>query len=301
MRPITTNQLRLTVSQSDSLGPYLNEIRRCRPLGRVREQAALLAARAGDAAARELLVRHNQLFVLSLAKRYQTQEGTLTLGDLVQAGNVGLLEAVDEYDAEKNTKFITYAVWWIRKHMMEELGLAESLVSRPRHHYYQLAQVQHYVEAAQQRTGEEPSFEEVSEALSARVGRRPPASGIQAPQCPVLSLDAPRPDAEDSLGSDWHERIASSDLVDAERVSILQSCTQRVLSSLPALQSQVLVLRFGLRGGVEYSSEAAASELGLSAAVHKQTLLAALSACKRGLALALGCGVSEVLGELLND
>lgn len=113
----------------DALAPYLVAIRRFPPLSRSEEHALALRARRGDAPARQKLVRHNLAFVVAFARKYR--RGTVRLEDLVQEGNVGLLRAVEKFDPEAGTRFLTYAAWWIRAYVGKYLKEARSAV-RPK-------------------------------------------------------------------------------------------------------------------------------------------------------------------------
>ncbi len=113
----------------DELAPYMEAIRRFPPLSRGEEHALAVRARLGDASARQKLVRHNLAFVVSFARKYR--RGTVRLEDLVQEGNVGLLRAVEKFDPEAGTRFLTYAAWWIRAYVGKYLKEARSAV-RPK-------------------------------------------------------------------------------------------------------------------------------------------------------------------------
>jgi RNA polymerase primary sigma factor len=108
---------------------YRQVIRSHPPLGREEEQALAVRARNGDVIAKRQLVCHNLAFVLAIAQRQQ--RGTLSLDDLVQEGNLGLIRAADKFDPSVGTRFSTYAIWWIRAFIGKYLKEARSAV-RPR-------------------------------------------------------------------------------------------------------------------------------------------------------------------------
>jgi RNA polymerase sigma factor (sigma-70 family) len=113
----------------DELAPYLRGLRAFPPLSRAEEHALALRAREGDAEAKQKLVRHNLAFVLVIARKQR--RGTLRLDDVIQEGNLGLLRAVEKFDPDAGTRFLTYAAWWIRAYIGKYLKEARSTV-RPR-------------------------------------------------------------------------------------------------------------------------------------------------------------------------
>lgn len=118
--------MRAASDEFDDLAPYLQAIRAFPPLSRAEEHALALRARRGDVAAQQKLVRHNLAFVLAHARKYR--RGSVRLEDLVQEGNLGLLRAVEKFDPEAGTRFLTYAAWWIRAYVGRYLKGARSAV-----------------------------------------------------------------------------------------------------------------------------------------------------------------------------
>jgi RNA polymerase primary sigma factor len=112
-----------------ALAPYLEEARTLPPLTREEERALAVRARAGDAVARDTLVRRNLPLVVAFAR--QQSRGAVRLDELVQEGNLGLLRAVEKFDPDAGTRFATYALWWIRAYVWRYLKLARSAV-RPK-------------------------------------------------------------------------------------------------------------------------------------------------------------------------
>jgi DNA-directed RNA polymerase sigma subunit (sigma70/sigma32) len=112
--------------RSDDLARYLQAIRKCPPLSRADEHALAARARVGDVAAKQKLVRHNLAFVVAYARKHC--RGAVRLDDLVQEGSVGLLRAVEKFDPDAGTRFLTYAAWWIRAHVGTYLREARSVV-----------------------------------------------------------------------------------------------------------------------------------------------------------------------------
>jgi RNA polymerase primary sigma factor len=115
--------------EMEALAPYLEAARALPPLSREEERALAVRARAGDAAARDGLVRRHLPLVVAFARKQA--RGGVRLDELVQEGNLGLLRAVEKYDPRAGTRFATYALWWIRAYVWRYLKLARSAV-RPR-------------------------------------------------------------------------------------------------------------------------------------------------------------------------
>src|SRR5512133_958126 len=115
--------------EMEALAPYLEAARALPTLSREEERALAVRARAGDAGARDALVRRNLPLVISFAR--QQSRGSVRLDELVQEGNLGLLRAVEKYDPDAGTRFATYALWWIRAYVWRYLKLARSAV-RPK-------------------------------------------------------------------------------------------------------------------------------------------------------------------------
>ncbi len=111
------------------LQAYFNDISASKPLERARETELAERIQAGDQDARDELARANLLFVISVAMKYRNRG--LSLAELIRAGNVGLMTAVDRFDPGRGFKFITYAVWWIRQAIMQALAEDVRTVLRP--------------------------------------------------------------------------------------------------------------------------------------------------------------------------
>ena len=116
-------------SGQDPFRSYLSSITRVPPLSRHEEHELALHARAGDAAARQKIIRHNLALVVSVVRRFSL--GSVRLDDVIQEGNLGLLRATERFDPDAGTRFATYAVWWIRAYVAKYLQEARSIVRPP--------------------------------------------------------------------------------------------------------------------------------------------------------------------------
>jgi len=115
-----------TPSEFESVSRYLDGLKGFPPLTREAEHELALRVKKGDSAARELLVRHNLAFVVAISRKYLGRGARLE--DLIQEGNIGLLKAIEHFDAFKGTRFSTYAIWWIRAYIQKYLKDVRSSV-----------------------------------------------------------------------------------------------------------------------------------------------------------------------------
>jgi RNA polymerase primary sigma factor len=125
MKQINTRDVVRTLADNkEGYDKYVNEIGRCRPLSREEEDQTFRLMIAGDERAFNKIIKHNLLFVVSVAKKYQSvvQKGSLTLEDLISEGNVGLAKAARRFNPDSGNKFISYAVWWIKQTILEAIN-----------------------------------------------------------------------------------------------------------------------------------------------------------------------------------
>jgi len=125
MKNINSKDVVRTLAENkESYDKYVNEIGKCRPLSREEELETFARIAAGDETAVNKIIKHNLLFVVTVAKKYQNvvQQGSLTLEDLISEGNVGLAKAVRRFDPATGNKFISYAVWWIKQTIIEAIN-----------------------------------------------------------------------------------------------------------------------------------------------------------------------------------
>src|SRR5712691_4799496 len=148
---------------SDSLAAYLAEVRRQSVPTPAEELALGHRIRAGDAEALRELVERNLRFVVQVANKYKGYG--LPLADLINEGNLGLLHAASKFDPEHGTRFITYAVWWIRQAIMHALAEGGGAVRLPVKQAEMLAKLRQEFEASQRATGTDPTVEELAQVL----------------------------------------------------------------------------------------------------------------------------------------
>ena len=262
--------------ETDVLSTYFREVGAYRLLSRDDELALGRRIRAGDESAISELVCANLRFVISIAKRYQNQG--VTLSDLINEGNVGLLRAARKYDDAKGVKFISYAVWWIRQAIVQALSEYAHMVRIPVARVALLHRVTVATNALSQELGREPSRQELAASLD--MGEDDMVEAIPIGQA-ELSLDAPLLDNDegglldllaDDDSSSPDEDVGSDDL---------SSSIDEALSHLRDREAKVLRLYFGFDGNEAMTLEEIGQELGVTRERVRQIKERALGKLRR--------------------
>ena len=243
-------QLKITKSitnrESQSLDKFLQEIGR-EDLISVEEEVELAGSiRNGDMAARERLVNANLRFVVSVAKQYQNQG--LSLPDLINEGNVGLIKAAEKFDETRGFKFISYAVWWIRQSILQALAEQARIVRLPLNQVGSLNKIQKAYSRFEQEFERRPSAEELAEELDMPIDKIAEVLRMQGRH---VSMDAPFVDGEDNSLIDVME---NQDSPRADRGLINESLTQeidRALATLSEREQRIIRKFFGVGNGVQ--------------------------------------------------
>jgi RNA polymerase primary sigma factor len=227
----------------DAMAAWMRQATRLPLLSPKAERALLERWAKGDTSARERLVEANLRLVFSVARKY-TRPG-LSLSDLVQEGTIGLIRAIDKFDATRNVRLSTYAVWWIR-HSIERFILDKgSTIRLPAHIAGQVQKISKATDRLRREEGKEPSAEEVAEVTGlSEVVVENAASLDRQP----LSLDQLVSDEQETRLS---ELVADNGIPTAdeviERVS-LQQDVHTALLELEPREREIMILRFGLDG-----------------------------------------------------
>ena len=243
-------QLKITKSitnrESQSLDKFLQEIGR-EDLISVEEEVELAGRiRNGDMAARERLVNANLRFVVSVAKQYQNQG--LSLPDLINEGNVGLIKAAEKFDETRGFKFISYAVWWIRQSILQALAEQARIVRLPLNQVGSLNKIQKAYSRFEQEFERRPSAEELAEELDMPIDKIAEVLRMQGRH---VSMDAPFVDGEDNSLIDVME---NQDSPRADRGLINESLTKeidRALATLSDREQRIVRKFFGVGEGIE--------------------------------------------------
>jgi RNA polymerase primary sigma factor len=231
----------ITNRESQSLDKYLQEIGKVQLITAEEEVELAKRIREGDSAALDKLTKANLRFVVSVAKQYQNNG--LTLGDLINEGNLGLIKAAIRFDEKRGFKFISYAVWWIRQSILQALAEQSRIVRLPLNRVGSLNKINKTFSALEQKYQREPSAEEVAEVLGDTVENVRADLKLAGRH---VSIDAPFTEGEENsllgtLPDDAALPPDSSLMTDS-----MTSEVKRVLSTLTAREAKVLDFYYGL-------------------------------------------------------
>jgi RNA polymerase primary sigma factor len=227
--------------ESQSLDKYLQEIGKVELLTPQEEIELARRIKKGDQKALEKLTKANLRFVVSVAKQYQNQG--LSLGDLINEGNLGLIKAAKRFDETRGFKFISYAVWWIRQSILQALAEQSRIVRLPLNRVGALNKIGKAFSALEQEFEREPSASELAEELDMSLFEVSDTLKISGRH---LSMDAPFAQGEDNRLLDviQDQRTPTPD---AELMSeSLKEEVRRALNTLSEREAQVIRLYFGL-------------------------------------------------------
>ena len=237
-------QLKITQSitnrESQSLDKYLHEIGKVDLITAEEEVILAQKIREGDQAALERLTKTNLRFVVSVAKQYQNQG--LTLGDLINEGNLGLIKAAQRFDETRGFKFISYAVWWIRQSILQAIAEQSRIVRLPLNQVGSLSKISKAFSKLEQEFEREPSPEELADTLETTVDK---ISDTLSNSGRHVSMDAPFVQGEENTLLDVLENDnpnTDSNLIDES----LSEEIKRSLSTLTEREREIIVLFFGL-------------------------------------------------------
>lgn len=242
----------------NSLKQYLNNISRYKPLSKEQEYELGVRIQQGDSEALNKLILCNLKFVVSIANRYKNTG--LPISDLINQGNLGLVEAAKRFDHTKDVKFISYAVWWIRQSIIQALAEQSGTVKLPIKQAGILYKINGAIERLNKSLHREPSAYELAEYLKMdeadienvlRVSRN------------YLSLEAPIKDGEDRSFIDLLES-SSSDIEEDIISKTLKAALDDIVDELDERESQIISWRFGLDGEAPKTLEEIGDEMKIS-------------------------------------
>ncbi len=233
----------ITNRESQSLDKYLQEIGKVDLLTPDEEVDLAKRIREGDQLALEKLTKANLRFVVSVAKQYQNQG--LSLGDLINEGNLGLIKAAQRFDETRGFKFISYAVWWIRQSILQALAEQSRIVRLPLNRVGSLNKISKTFSELEQRFEREPSPDELAEVLEVSTNEVVDTMKISGRH---VSMDAPFVQGEENNLYDVLENEAEEKPDTGLMNDSLRKEVQRALSTLTKREADVITLYFGLNG-----------------------------------------------------
>lgn len=266
-----------TLDEQTALDQYLRDVSRHELISPDKEKELGALAQLGDENAVQELARANLRFVISVAKKYQNRGVSLT--DLIQEGNVGLVTAARKFDPEQGVKFISYAVWWIRQAILASLANHGRSVRVPLNRASDLARIFREKERLKQELGRDPNPEELSGATDLTPEL---IESLQTLNAAEIRLDGPIGDSEDSQ---LVERFINEEAAEPEQdveTRLLTEAVSGALNTLEARDAKVLRLYFGLEGEREHTLEEIGNMLGVTRERIRQLRDRALRRLRQG-------------------
>ncbi|HEY5509606.1 MAG TPA: RNA polymerase sigma factor RpoD/SigA [Prolixibacteraceae bacterium] len=255
-------QLKITKSitnrESASLDKYLQEIGKEELISVEEEVELAQRIKKGDQAALEKLTRANLRFVVSVAKQYQNQG--LSLPDLINEGNLGLIKAAEKFDETRGFKFISYAVWWIRQSILQALAEQSRIVRLPLNQVGSLNKINKAYSKFEQEHERRPSPEELAEQLDLPAEKVADTLRVSGRH---VSVDAPFVDGEDNSLLDV---LINNDSPNADRALIDESLSREIERSLATLterEADIIRMFFGI-ASTEMTLEEIGEHFGLT-------------------------------------
>lgn len=244
---------------ASSIKMYLHEIGNFSLLTREEEKELAEAASAGDQTAKDKLVNHNLRLVVSIAKRYMGRG--LTLLDLIQEGNMGLIKAVERFDSTKGFKFSTYATYWIKQAISRAIMDQARNIRIPVHVIELISNVKKAERAFEQKNGRAPKPAETAAALNINVNKVKEAHNWMKD---TTSLDVAVGDEEDTTVGSFIEDESVAESFEAIEDSDRNSVIYKVLDSLDDREKFVIMRRFGIEQDRSKTLDEIGKELGCS-------------------------------------
>lgn len=225
----------------------------------LQKRAELTSTILAGEEARQQLIRANTRLVISIAKRYRGLG--VSFPDLIQAGNIGLIRAVDKYDYTRGNRLSTYATWWIRQAVSRSAGQLGRTIRIPVHTSDQLGKLFRKAHYFTQRTGRRPTENELAEELELPVSK---VRRLLELSQPTMSLDKPLSDAEDSELGDLIEDESAPSPAQITDATILRETLTHLLDSLSPREARILRLRYGLDGNETHTLKEVGAKFNLS-------------------------------------
>jgi len=243
----------------DSVRMYLREIGRVELLDREGEVSLAKRIAKGDQVAKRKLAEANLRLVVSIAKKYIGRG--LSLLDLIQEGNEGLLKAVTKFDYTKGYKFSTYATWWIRQAVMRAIADQSRTIRVPVHMVEKINKMNRIQRQLIQDLGREPLPEEIAAEMNIEADE---VERIIKISQETISLEAPVGEEEDSKLGDFIEDVEMKSPRDTATYDLLKEDIKKILAKLDPREQKILEMRFGLEDGTTHTLEEVGQEFGVT-------------------------------------
>jgi RNA polymerase primary sigma factor len=256
-------QLKITkqVTNRDtlSLDKYLHEIGKVELLSAEKEVELAKRIKKGDRQALETLIKANLRFVVSVSKQYQNQG--LSLPDLINEGNLGLIKAAERFDETRGFKFISYAVWWIRQSILQALAEQARIVRLPLNKIGSINKINKAFNKLEQEFQREPTVEEVADIMETKPEMIEDSMNFSSVH---VSMDAPIREEE---ANNMYDVMLNDDSPSPDNSLIdgsLRKEIERSLSTLGDREAEILRFYFGLNGYQPHTLEEIGDEFGLT-------------------------------------
>ncbi len=232
-------------SYSNSLSYYLNQISKIPLLTREEEEDLARKAKNGNVIARERLIRANLRFVVAVAKKYKSRG--ISLSDLINEGNIGLMKAIEKYDVDRGYHFISYAVWWIKQSILKAICEKSRPIRLPLNRANELVQIERKKREIETKEDESPTSERLANELKMDHGLVRQLMEISRE---TVSLDTPVYQSSNSASflGDFITDIKYQSPDDSIESSSLSDAINGILDTLTDKEREIIVLRFGLNG-----------------------------------------------------
>ena len=261
--------LRAERQNDESLVSYFRSLRGTRLLTFEEELDLSRRIQGGDSAAKQRLIESNLRLVIRIAKRYVTPD--VSLMDLVQEGNLGLMKAASRYDHKRKVRFSTYASWWIKQSIVRSLSNKRRVIRLPHRKEEKLRRINRVYNSLSQSLMRPPSNHEIAEELGSTSEE---VEVILSISNTVVSLDTPTADEAGTL-----QDLVEDPSYDPARTLVrknLREETLRFLETLEDREKQVLLRRFSFFGGKKYTLKSIGEEMDISPETVRQIEMKAL-------------------------
>ncbi len=264
------------VDTDDSLGAYLREISRAKLLTKAEEIELAKQIEAGSEEAKRRMTEANLRLVVSIAKKYQNRG--LSLLDMIQEGNLGLMRAVEKFDHRRGFKFSTYATWWIRQAVLRAVGDKARSIRLPLHMGDQLNKLIRTTDRLRDGLGRKPSEDEVATEMGLKIAE---VEDLRKISREVVSLETPiGEEGETELGHLIADTSAASPSAAAAETD-MKLQVEAALETLDARERRVVQLRFGLVDGHQRTLDEIARRLGTNREVVRKLERTAIQRLRR--------------------